>query len=61
VKLKFTVEADGSVHNIQVVRGLSEELDAEAIRLVCEGPSWRPGIVGGRRAAQTVRLDVPFR
>ncbi|RTQ48591.1 hypothetical protein EJV47_16595 [Hymenobacter gummosus] len=61
VKLKFTVEADGSVHNIQVVRGLNEDLDAEAIRLVCEGPSWRPGIVGGRRAAQTVRLDVPFR
>jgi TonB family protein len=61
VKLKFTVEADGSVQNIQVVRGLSPELDAEAMRLLCEGPSWRPGIVGGRRASQTITIDVPFR
>ncbi|GAB2944588.1 hypothetical protein GCM10027048_06780 [Hymenobacter coalescens] len=61
VKLKFTVEADGSVQNIQVVRGMSPELDEEAIRLICDGPAWRPGIVGGRRASQTVLLDVPFR
>lgn len=60
VKLKFTVEADGSVHNIQVVRGISPEHDEEAIRLICEGPAWRPAIINGRRAAQAVRLDVPF-
>ncbi|OON71060.1 hypothetical protein B0919_03455 [Hymenobacter sp. CRA2] len=61
VKLKFTVEADGTVQNIQVVRGLHPALDEEAMRLICEGPAWRPGIVNGRRASQTVRVDVPFR
>ncbi|GAB3842663.1 energy transducer TonB [Hymenobacter jeollabukensis] len=60
VKLKFMVEADGTVHNIQVVRGINAEYDEEAIRLICEGPAWRPAIVNGRRAAQAVRLDVPF-
>lgn len=60
VKLKFTVEADGAVRNIQVVRGVNPDYDEEAIRLICEGPAWRPAIVNGRRAAQSVRLDVPF-
>ncbi|UYZ58303.1 energy transducer TonB [Hymenobacter latericus] len=61
VKLKFMVEADGSLQNIQVVKGLSPEADAEAIRLVCEGPSWHPGIVNGRRTSMPVLLEVPFR
>ncbi|AYA37908.1 hypothetical protein D3Y59_13155 [Hymenobacter oligotrophus] len=61
VKLKFTVEADGSLQNIQVVKGLSPEADAEAIRLVCEGPGWHPGIVNGRRTSMPVLLEVPFR
>ncbi|MCC3160754.1 energy transducer TonB, partial [Hymenobacter sp. 15J16-1T3B] len=60
VKLKFMVDADGAVHDIQVVRGVNPEYDEEAIRLVCEGPAWRPAIVNGRRTAQAVRLDVPF-
>ncbi|RAK62697.1 energy transducer TonB [Hymenobacter edaphi] len=60
VKLKFMVAADGTVHDIQVVRGINAEYDEEAIRLICEGPAWRPAIVNGRRAAQAVRLDVPF-
>ncbi|KUG05899.1 energy transducer TonB [Solirubrum puertoriconensis] len=61
VKLKFIVEADGSLQNIQVVKGLSPEADAEAIRLVCEGPGWHPGIVNGRRTTMPVFLEVPFR
>jgi TonB family protein len=61
VKLKFVVAADGSLQDIKVVRGLSEECDAEAIRLLKEGPKWYPAIVKGRRAARPVEVNVPFR
>jgi TonB family protein len=61
VRLKFTVEADGSVQNIQVVKSLHPDCDEEAIRLICEGPAWHPGIENGRRASLPVRVDVPFR
>lgn len=61
VKLKFTVTATGSIENLKVVSGLSKECDAEAMRLVREGPAWFPGITGGRRTAQQVRVSVPFR
>jgi TonB family protein len=61
VKLKFTVAPSGAIENLEVVRGLSKECDAEALRLVREGPAWFPGITGGRRTAQQVRISVPFR
>jgi TonB family protein len=61
VKLKFTVTATGSIEDLKVVDSLSKECDEEAMRLVREGPAWFPGIIGGRRTAQQVRIVVPFR
>lgn len=43
VYLNFTVEKDGSVDNIKVVRGLSKDLNAEAIRVLKNSPKWNPG------------------
>ncbi|GAB2460367.1 hypothetical protein GCM10011375_10780 [Hymenobacter qilianensis] len=61
VKLRFTVAASGAIEDLKVVSGLSKECDEEAMRLVREGPAWFPGIIGGRRTAQQVRISVPFR
>ncbi|MBO0360374.1 TonB family protein [Hymenobacter sp. BT186] len=61
VKLRFTVAVDGSVQDIKVVSSLSEECDAEAIRLLKEGPRWYPAISKGRRTARPVEISVPFR
>ncbi|OGX89314.1 hypothetical protein BEN49_09165 [Hymenobacter coccineus] len=60
VRVRFTVGSDGKFSNLKVVRGLRADYDAEALRLVCEGPSWVPGVAGGRRAALPVELDVVF-
>ena len=60
VKLEFTVGVGGTIENLKVVRGLSKECDAEAIRLVQEGPAWRPAIIKGRPSAQKVKVAVPF-
>ncbi|WP_324674049.1 TonB family protein [Hymenobacter sp. GOD-10R] len=60
VKLEFTVGAGGTIENLKVVRGLSKECDAEAMRLVQDGPAWRPAIIKGRPAAQKVKVAVPF-
>lgn len=60
VRVQFTVGADGKVSNLKVVRGLRPDYDAEALRIVCEGPAWQPGIAGGRRAALPMEITVPF-
>lgn len=42
VELSFEVNSMGQPVNIRVVRSLCSECDAEAIRLLREGPRWKP-------------------
>jgi TonB family protein len=60
VLVRLRIGADGKIEQAEVVRKLRADYDAEAIRLLQEGPTWVPGISGGRRAAQTVDVPVIF-
>ena len=60
VQLRLTVGPDGKIQQIKVIQGLREDYDAEAQRLLCEGPAWVPGVSSGQRAAQVVDVAVPF-
>ncbi len=43
VTLQFTVEKDGSVTKVKVLRGVDPSLDKEAVRVVSMSPKWKPG------------------
>ena len=43
VTLQFTVNPDGSVSNVKVLRGVDSSLDNEAVRVVSMSPKWTPG------------------
>ena len=43
VTLQFTVNTDGSVSNVKVLRGVDSSLDKEAVRVVSMSPKWTPG------------------
>jgi TonB family protein len=58
VFLTFTVEKDGSLDNIKVLRGLSADINAEAIRVLQNAPKWKPGMQNGR--AVRVQYNVPI-
>ncbi len=47
VKVVFSVGDDGSVWDFVILEGLGPAYDAEAIRLIKEGPPWRPGLLHG--------------
>lgn len=47
VELTFLVHTDGSLADFVVVTSLCPACDQEAIRLVKEGPPWRPGVSRG--------------
>jgi antitoxin component YwqK of YwqJK toxin-antitoxin module len=47
VKVVFNVGNDGSVWDFVIVQSLSQSYDQEAIRLIKEGPAWRPGVLHG--------------
>ncbi|MBD2769782.1 energy transducer TonB [Hymenobacter sp. BT664] len=60
VRVRFVVGPDGKLSDLKVTRGLRADYDAEALRIVCEGPAWQPGIAGGRRAPLPMEVTVPF-
>ena len=43
VTLQFTIDTDGSIRNVKVLRGVDSSLDKEAVRVVSSSPKWTPG------------------
>lgn len=43
VTVQFTITETGKVTDVKVLRGVNEELDKEAVRVVSESPLWTPG------------------
>lgn len=43
VILQFTIGTDGEVYDVKVLRGVREDLDNEAIRVISASPKWEPG------------------
>ncbi|MGI4761495.1 MAG: energy transducer TonB [Janthinobacterium lividum] len=60
VLVRLHLGADGKIEQAEAVRKLRPDYDAEAVRLLQEGPTWVPGITAGRRAAQVVEVPVAF-
>ena len=60
VVVGFVVEKDGSLTNIEVVRGVSPGLDAEAVRVIEIMPKWTPGKREGKPVRVRSFLPVSF-
>ena len=58
VIVKFIVEKDGSISNVEVDRSVDPGLDNEAMRVVKAMPKWIPGQINGK--AVKVECSHPF-
>ena len=43
VTVQFTIDKDGSVKDVKVLRGVDSSLDKEAVRVIQKSPKWSPG------------------
>ncbi len=59
VIVEFVVRKDGKIINPTIVRGIDEQLDAEALRVVNIMPEWTPGTQRGE--AVNVKYTVPIK
>ena len=57
----FVVERDGSITDVQVVRGVDPSLDKEAIRVIQSMPKWKAGKQRGSAVRVRFTLPVVFR
>jgi protein TonB len=60
VYVSFVVGPDGQLSNIKIDRGVTPELDAEAIRVVSSMPRWIPGKSNGENIPVFCRLPIIF-
>ena len=57
----FVVERDGSITDVQVVRGVDPSLDKEAVRVIQSMPKWKPGKQRGKPVRVRFTLPIVFR
>ena len=58
---QFVVNRDGSISDIEVVRGVDKYLDEEAVRVIKSMPAWKPGKMNGKPVRVKFTLPVVFR
>jgi TonB family protein len=61
ITLQFVVGTDGQVSNVKVLRGISEALDAEAVRVISSSPKWEPGRIDGEPVPVTYTFPIVFK
>ena len=61
VYVRFVVNIDGSISNIQIKKSVSESLDQEAIRVVSIMPKWIPAELQGEFVSTYFTLPIAFR
>ena len=61
VIVQFVVNKDGSIVDANVVKSVSPELDAEALRVVQSMPKWIPGEQRGEKVRVQFTLPVQFK
>ena len=61
VIVQFVVGKDGSISGLKVARGVSPDLDAEAMRVVSLMPKWNPGKQRGQAVSVKYTMPIMFR
>lgn len=61
VVVKFVVKKDGSVGEVQVLRGKDPDLDKEAVRVVRTLPKFIPGKMNGQAVSVWFTLPINFK
>ena len=61
VIISFVVEKDGSINSAEIVKGVHEQLDAEALRVIDAMPKWKPGKQRGKTVRVKYAIPVNFR
>lgn len=61
VTCSFIVEENGKISHIQVLKGVENSLNNEAMRIVAMMPDWTPGKINDQRVPVRVVACIPFR
>lgn len=60
VYVQFVVEKDGSITDVQAIRGIGAGCDEEAVRVIRSQPKWNPPKQRGKPVRQRIVLPIKF-
>jgi TonB family protein len=61
VRVEFTVEANGTLTNFKVLKGIGSGCDEELIRLIKDGPTWVPTKKDNAPVQDKARIELRFK
>jgi protein TonB len=61
VYVNFTVEKDGTITNVHIIRGIEPVLDNEVLRVISQMPLWIPAIKSGKPIAMRFTIPIKFK
>ncbi|MDH6343860.1 protein TonB [Parabacteroides sp. PFB2-12] len=61
VTCSFVINTDGSIVDIEVLRGVDPSLDKEAVRVIGTMPKWKPGMQRDKPVRVRYTLPIVFR
>ncbi|MCQ2308987.1 MAG: M56 family metallopeptidase [Bacteroidales bacterium] len=59
--IQFVIDVDGSITDVELMRGFDEECDAEALRVINLMPKWKPGKKDGKPVRVIYMIPVAFK
>jgi len=61
VFVQFVVDKDGSITEVQAIKGIGAGCDEEAVRVIKASPKWKPGKQRGRAVKVRMVLPITFK
>jgi TonB family protein len=60
VHVKFNISETGKLSDFKIHKGVNDELNAEAMRVIRLMPDWEPGLIDGQPTAMAYILPIVF-
>jgi protein TonB len=57
----FVINTDGTIQDVEVLRGIGGGCDEEAVKIVKNAPKWEPGKQRGKPVRTRMRLPIRFK
>jgi TonB family protein len=61
VLVEFVVQTDGSITDVAILKGVSEDLNHEAMKVMAGSPRWVPGKMQGKLVKQRMVMPISFK
>ncbi|MFA0963490.1 energy transducer TonB [Roseivirga sp. BDSF3-8] len=59
--ISFTVQTDGTLTDIKVLKGFGENVDAGAVEVIRQMPAWIPGEEAGRKVPASMVVPIHYK